>query len=283
MLADIVSSLIRALSFIALFQAAGVVIFIAIFGRYLDRTWHIVRRVGLLSALAGLMLVAAHYGLEAARMAGDLRGVLDLSLQSMVLHSAMSAGAAFQVFGLALIVTALGRSGRNEPLGLAGAASSLVGFLFVGHTATDADRSWLAGLLMLHLTAVAFWFGGLWPLFVVARREAAGVAASIVDMFSRIATWWVPVILLAGAAMTLSLVDSWSVFAHPYGLILLIKVIAFAVLMLLASLNKWRYAPALAVPRMAIAFQRSVAAEYFLICAVLAATAIMTTFFSPEA
>lgn len=53
-------------------------------------------------------------------------------------------------------------------------------------------------------------------------------------------------------------------------------------LILLASPNKWRYAPALAMPRMASAFQRAVAAEYLQICAVLVATAIMTTFFSPE-
>ena len=283
MLADIVSSLVRALSFIALFQAAGVAIFLAIFGRRLERTREIVRRVGLFSALAGLLLVAAHYGLQAARMAGDLRGVFDVSLQSMVLHSSMSVGAAFRLFGLVLIAAALGRSGRNEALGLAGTASALVGFLFVGHTATAANRSWLAGLLTLHLAAVAFWFGALVPLMVVARREDVSVATSIVDLFSRIASWWVPVILLAGAFMTVLLVDSWSAFGRPYGLILLVKVVAFAVLMLLASLNKWRYATVLAVPRMASAFQRSVAAEYLLICAVLAATAIMTTFFSPEA
>ena len=283
MLADAVSSLVRALSFIALFQAAGIVIFVAVFGRRLEHSREPIRRVGLISALAGLILVAAHYGLEAARMAGELQGVFDSSLQSMVLQSPMSIGAAFRVIGLALIAAALGRSGRNEALGLAGATSTVVGFLFVGHTASHADRTWLAGLLSLHLVAVAFWFGALVPLFVVSRREDAGVATRVVDLFSRIASWWVPIILLAGAFMTLLLVDSWSAFARPYGLILLFKVLAFAVLMLLASLNKWRYAPALAVPRMAIAFQRSVTAEYFLICAVLAATAIMTTFFSPEA
>lgn len=283
MLADVVSSLVRALSFIALFQAAGIVIFVAIFGRRLDHSREPIRRVGLISALVGLALVAAHYGLEAARMAGDLRGMFDLSLQSMVLHSPMSVGAAFRFIGLVLIVAALGRSGRNQALGLAGVGSTLVGFLFVGHTASHADRTWLAGLLTLHLAAVAFWFGALVPLFVVSRREDAGVATLIVDLFSRIATWWVPVILLAGAFMTLLLVDSWSAFARPYGLILLVKVIAFAALMLLASLNKWRYAPALAVPRMASAFKRAVAAEYLLICAVMAATAIMTSFFSPEA
>jgi putative copper export protein len=53
--------------------------------------------------------------------------------------------------------------------------------------------------------------------------------------------------------------------------------------MLLAALNKWRYGPALAGDdRARAAFQRTVAVEYVLICAVLMATAIMTTLFSPE-
>ena len=282
MLVDIASSLVRALSFVALFQAAGIVIFVAILGSRLERSREAVRRVGVISALAGFALVLVHYGLEAARMAGELRGAFDATLQGMVLHSPMSAGVAFRLAGLAVVAAAFRRNRRHEALGLAGVASTLVGFLFVGHTATDADRAWLAGLLTLHLAAVAFWFGALVPLLLVSRLEHADVATVIVERFSRIASWWVPIVLLAGALMTVLLVDRWSVFARPYGLILLTKVVAFAALMVLASLNKWRYAPALATPRMASAFQRAVAAEYFLICGVLATTAVMTAFFSPE-
>jgi len=50
----------------------------------------------------------------------------------------------------------------------------------------------------------------------------------------------------------------------------------------LAALNRWRYGATLATVRAATSFRRIVAAEYVLICAVLSATAIMTTFFSPE-
>jgi putative copper export protein len=117
----------------------------------------------------------------------------------------------------------------------------------------------------------------------VSRIESAAVAAAVVDRFSRIAIWWVPAILLAGAGMTLVLVDRWSVFGEAYGQLLLVKIVAFAALMALAGLNKWRYGPAMATtPRAVMAFQRAVAAEYSLICVVLIATAIMTTFFSPQ-
>jgi putative copper export protein len=56
----------------------------------------------------------------------------------------------------------------------------------------------------------------------------------------------------------------------------------FAVLMGLAALNKWRYGPACAAGE-ARAFRRTVIVEYVLVCLVLAVTATMTTFYSPEA
>ncbi len=284
MLTDVISALVRALSFIALFQAAGIAMFVAIFGRRLELASEAIRRVGFISALAGIVLVSVHYLLEAARMSGALSGVLDLSLQSLVLDSPMSSAWGMRIAGLAIIAVAINRSGRIwTQVGVGGATLALAGFLLVGHTAAHTDRVWLAALLGLHLGIVAFWFGALVPLYVVSRREKTLLAANVVDGFSRIASWWVPGILLAGVLLTTVLVDRWAVFGESYGELLLAKIAAFAVLMGLAALNKWRYAPAIATtPRIAITFQRAIAAEYLLICAVLSATAVMTTFFSPE-
>jgi putative copper export protein len=92
----------------------------------------------------------------------------------------------------------------------------------------------------------------------------------------------VPVILLAGVGLTVLLVPDWAVFRQPYGQLLLAKVALFAVLMALATLNKWTFGPACASGRTR-AFKQAVAVEYVLICAVLAITAILTTFYSPEA
>jgi putative copper export protein len=104
----------------------------------------------------------------------------------------------------------------------------------------------------------------------------------LIDTFSRVAAWVVPVILLAGVGLTVLLVPDWAVFKQPYGQLLLAKVALFAVLMALATLNKWTFGPACARGRTR-AFKQAVAVEYVLICAVLAITAMMTTFYSPEA
>jgi copper resistance protein D len=228
--------------------------------------------------------VSAQYWLEAARMAGELSGAFDASLQRLVFDSPVSAAWMLRAVGLALIASSV----RNESklaavLGIVGAIASIQAFSLVGHTASDEEHAWLSALLGIHLGVVAFWFGALLPLHIVSRTESAAVAADIVDDFSRLALWLVPAIFVAGVLMTAILVDRWSVFAQSYGVLLLTKVAGFALLMGLAALNKWRYGPALATtPCAAVAFRRSVAVEYGLICTVLAATAIMTTFFSPE-
>jgi putative copper export protein len=286
MITDLVSVLVRALSFIALFQAAGIVMFLAIFSRDLEAARQPIRRLGRAAAISGIVLVTGHFSLEAARMAGALSGVFDASLQLLVLDSPMAVAAALRIAGLVAIWTALRRAGSIDgigmQLGLGGTIMIIAGFLFVGHTAIHPDRIWLAALLGLHLGAVAFWFGALLPLLMISRHERGTRATQIAERFSRIASWWVPGILAAGVVLTLLLIDRWTVFRESYGQLLLAKLAAFLVLMVFAALNKWRYAPFIAKPAVAVAFQRSIKAECVLICAVLTVTAVMTTFFSPE-
>jgi putative copper export protein len=117
---------------------------------------------------------------------------------------------------------------------------------------------------------------------LAARREKPAVAAHLIDTFSRKAAWLVPIILLAGAGLAALLIPDMSTFRRPYGQLLLVKLTLFALLLALASANKWRFGPACARGDTR-GFERTVVVEYLLICAVLAVTATMTTFYSPEA
>jgi putative copper resistance protein D len=281
---DVLSALVRGASFVAMFQAAGVAIFVALFRRHLPTASLLVRRIGFASAGIGIVLVSIHYGLEAARMSGELAGAFDSSLQRLVLHSAASVAWILRIVGLAMIAASVRSEDKVATIfGLIGAMAIIRGFLQVGHTASDADHGWLSVLLSVHLAVVAFWFGGLLPLYIAAQKEGASVASELVAEFSHIALWMVPLVFIAGVLMMLGLIDRWSVFGDGYGLLVLAKIVGFAVLMWLAALNKWRYGPLLATsPSAGIAFRRTVAVEYVLICVVLLATAFMTTFFSPE-
>jgi copper resistance protein D len=281
--ADIVSVIVRALSFVGVFQAAGVAMFIALFGREVGALADALRRIGIASAWIALLLVLLHYALDAARMGGEMASALDPSLQSIVLHSSASVATGLRVLGLILL--AGGLKVRRNRLALAGAALVFLGFTAVGHTTMHADRALLAALLLLHLIIVAFWFGALVPLYLVTSRESPGTAARVVARFSSVAVWLVPILFVAGLLLAIALLPNLAALATPYGRLLIVKLAGFSVLMAFAALNKWRLGPALARGdgRTTRVFQRSVTAEYVLIVAILSVTATLTTFYSPDA
>jgi putative copper resistance protein D len=282
---DALSVVLRALSFVLLFQAAGVAIFAALFGGRLERSRTAVRRLGQVAALAGVVLVAGHYALEPARMAGEMSGMWDPALQGMMWHSPSRAALICRVAGLLLIAVGLqGGSGRWTIVAVGGAILATGAFTLTGHTSVNTHRGALATLLILHLLVVAFWFGALWPLYVASLRETPARASDIIERFTAVATWLVPVILVAGIIMAVLLLPNLSSLSQTYGELLIAKVVGFALLMGLATVNKWRLGPALAQGTVQSGqwFRRSVAAEYVLIVAVLTITAVMTSFFSPE-
>jgi len=283
---DIVSVILRALSFVLLFQAAGVAIFVAIFGRRLASSRVSIRRLGQATAIAALVPVTAHYALEAARMAGEMSGMWDPTLQGMAWNSPARSALICRLLGLLLIAAGLqGESSRWAFVAVGGAVLATGAFTLTGHTSVNVHRATLAALLMLHVLVVAFWFGALWPLCVASLRETPARAADIIERFTAAATWLVPVVLSVGIVMAVLLLPNLRALSEPYGELLIAKVAGFAVLMGLAAANKWWLGPALVhgSVQSGLRFRRSVAAEYVLIATVLAITAVMTSFFSPEA
>ena len=281
---DTVSVILRSASFIALFQAAGMVLFIAMFGRRLEASLPALRRITTLTAIAAAAFLIGQYALEAARMADDMAGIADPSLQMLAMHSASSAVLVLRLLGLSVIVGALGRGDLGMTVSVIGAAGVIASFLLIGHTAAHPFRWALASLLLLHLLIVAFWLGALPPLYLATRRESALIAAKVTDSFSRVAAWAVPGIFAVGLLMGLVLVRHLAEFRLAYGISLLSKAGGFALLMGLAALNKWRLGPAIASgnPESLRAFRSSLIVEYLLIGTVLSITAAMTTLFSPE-
>ena len=219
-------------------------------------------------------------------MAGEMSGMWNPALQGMAWNSPARAALICRLLGLLLIAVGLRGAGvRWTILAVGGAVLATGAFTLTGHTSVNPHRAALAALLMLHLLVVAFWFGALWPLHVASLRETPARASDIIERFTAVATWLVPVVFLAGIVMAVLLLPNLQALSEPYGELLIAKVVGFAVLMGLAAANKWRLGPALVhgPAQSGRWFRRSVAAEYVLIAAVLTITAVMTSFFSPEA
>lgn len=282
--ADFVAIALRALSFVAVLQAAGVPLFLWLYGDELPRARRPIESLALWSAVVGLALTLAQQLAAPARLTGTLDSIFDPSLQALVLASDAGAATAVRVLGLAMI--ALGIASKTR----AGQAAAVIGgtliaasFALMGHTADDDQRWLLAPLLIVHLIVVAFWFGALGPFALAANLEPTPTNAVVVERFSTLAAWLVPVIFAAGLAMSLALLPNLASLLAPYGLLLSAKAAGFAALMGLATLNKWRFGPMIRAGHQPalFAFRRSVLTEWLVIAAVLITTAVMTGAFAP--
>lgn len=284
--ADLLSVALRGLSFLAVTQAAGNALFLLRFGRQAVVAREGIRRHAQRWIGAGLLLLPAHYLMEAGRMAGRLAGVLDPGLQGFLFESPAPRVAAMRMAGLLLLATALRSPHRRVLSSLAtwtGVAVLAVSFALAGHTSVSSQRWLLAPLLVLHLIIVCYWFGALQPLVAVVHRESPATAASVVRGFSHTATWVVPALMLSGLAIATSLLPGVDALASAYGAGLLAKTGVFGALMLLASLNKWRFGPALehGDSSARIRFIRCVQVEWLLLAGVLLGTAALTMLSSP--
>lgn len=282
---DVVAVAVRALAFIAALQAAGAPLFLWLFGSDLSRAGPSVAALARRSAWFALLATAASQAMVPAQLVGNLRGVFDAPLQLALLASDVGTANAIRLLGLAMIVYGSLKSTRDRAaIALIGATLAVASFAFMGHTATDDGRWYLAALLIVHLSIVAFWFGSLLPLDIVGRHESVQTNGAVVERFSVTAVWLVPFIFVAGFAMSLALLPSFSALWTPYGTLLLAKIAGFAVLMGFASVNKWRFGPALAAGDTGAlrGLRLSIRTEWTLIAGILAVTATMTALFSPD-
>lgn len=275
---------LRALSFVAALQAAGAGVFQCLFGAELRRAARPVETWAARSAVVALVTVTLYQLAEPAGLTGTLGGVLDGSLQLALLASDVGTATSIRIFGLLLIAASTLRATRfSSSLGLIGAVLTVVSFGFTGHTSAHDDRWFLAPLLMVHLLIVVFWFGALWPFVLAIRHETLPITAQLIERFSTLAFYLVPLIFAAGLLIAFVLLPDLHALRTRYGQLLLIKAAAFALLMGLAAANKWRFGPGVAAGNGEAlnAFRRSVLTEWCLVASVVATTAFMTGLFSP--
>ncbi len=276
---------LRAITFVALFQAAGGAIVLAAYDRDLAReSADRVRTLTRVAALIALCAAVLHYVLTPARMAGDFGSTFDPALESLLLRSSSGGAHIVRVVGLAVLLLALDRASRlNTWAALGGAALALLSFALMGHTTIHAQRWALAPLLLVHVVVGAYWLGALAALYVEVRDRGVN-AAAFVARFSAHASTLVPAIFVAGAIISVLFIRSFAELATPYGAMIAGKAVAFAALMILAARNKWRFGPRLNAGDAAAAasLKRAIAVEWLLIVGVLIATAAMTSLYAPE-
>lgn len=276
---------VRALAFVALFQALGGVLFLLLFREFVPRTADTLRRLTIGCALSGVVLLGAHQGVTAARMAGDWAGLKDAYLQRLAWSDTDGLSHLVAMSGLLLLACSLARQ-SSPRLAWAGPGVALVvgAFVLTGHTSVHSWRALLAPLLAAHVLLGAFWFGALAPLVLACRQEPHAQIVALLQRFSALAVRGVPGIAVAGVLIALMLTGgNVSVLQRPYGQLLLVKAAAFAILMLLAVWNRWQLTLRIAAGETTAltVLARSILLELLILVTVLTVTAALTTLYSP--
>ncbi|MFO6463435.1 CopD family protein [uncultured Jannaschia sp.] len=277
----VASALLKAAGYAAALLAMGGVLFAVAFDDRAEAdVLRLARRLAVGAALLGLAVLAARFGLRAARISGmGWDGATDPTMLGFVWQSPLGTAAAWRGLGEAAILAVL-LPGIGRFAAIGGAVAVAYSYTQVGHTL--AEPRWiLAVLLTLHLLAAAFWIGALAPLHRAARTSdgapllhafgvAAGVAVALLAMAGTVLAW-----LLVGSLEGL--------FGTAYGWGLLAKVAVVCALLGLAALNKWQLVPALRedTPGAAATLRRSIAVEGATVALILVLTAAITTATTP--
>jgi copper resistance protein D len=205
---------------------------------------------GLTSVLLLTMSLSAE-GLGEAVMSGALRDVLNLTQFGRVSQIG---------FVLAIVLAACLAFDRRMParwLAL-GAALGLIGSIaWTGHAGSTAGELGNLHLAadVLHLVAAAAWIGGLVPLALLLKAGRryhllawAAFELDVVERFSLLGIVSVATLIVSGLINAWILVGSFGgLFATVYGWILMLKLIVFAIMAVLATVNRFRLTPQLAL------------------------------------
>jgi copper resistance protein D len=247
------------------------------------------RRQWRVAAWLGIALVLLQWPLQAAFLGGGaVAGAFDPFLLGLVFDSPQGSRILLAVLGLLLLQAGLLERGRGATIGpalaLLGAVLVLLAFVQVGHT-REAPRVLLAGLLLLHLGAIAFWLAALAPLHALATGSGdARAAAQVLVRFGRMAAGVVALLVLAGGVLAAWLLGGLQpLLTTPYGQVLLLKLALVSLLLGFAAGNKWRLVPSFerGDPSAPARLRWSIRIEIVLVVGVLLLTALLTSVSPP--
>ena len=276
----------KAITYAATLGASGAVFFqkacgALIAGAAAARIRRLVLCLALLSVFGGGAQILA----SAASMGGDAAGMLDGSLVGMVWQAGAGRAYAIRALGL-LTATLAARSQRTLWLACLGAGAAATSFAWTGH-ARALDPPMLPILLLsMHLLSVAFWFGALAPLSMIARDGDLPRIAAAAARFGKAAVFVVSALVAAGAALLWMLLGGSAALGNSgYGHWVILKLALVICVLCLAAINKLRLTPRLlAGDRGALAGLRgTLRFELLLGGLILAVTAAFTTVTGPPA
>ena len=260
--------------YLGLITAAGTVMATLMFR--LERT----RGLTAIFAVLGLFATILGFSLRGANLTGDLSGMTDPMMLSLLWTTPVGTVLALRIVGLNLLLVGLFLGRIGEWVSVLGGIIALFSFTQIGHI-SGSETALMDIALILHLLAVALWIGVLTPLYRLASSSITyASAANIGHRFGVVASVSVPVLIVVGGYMGYQLVGSFTALVETgYGQALIIKILLVGGLLALAAVNKLRFIPALRLgdPVAASHLSKSIYVEWLVILAILGVSAVLTT------
>jgi copper resistance protein D len=275
---DALAAVARCLLYAGTLSSAGVVFADATLRRAaVDQVFlrRIVRNgalVTIVSAIAGAFLLILRLG-----------GQFDEATLAAVFATSAGAALCLQLAGAGLLLASDFEDDSQRVMRIGTAALLLTSFAFGGHAAVAGPAPSIVAFV--HVGVASWWVGSLWLLHRACSSTGTDGTRALVARFSTIATIMIGALVIAGLILIGVLVD----FAAlpeilPYVQILAIKLCVVAVVLGAAAYNRLRLTPRLLAGESAAvrALQRMIRAELGLVGAILAVTAVLTTYTSPH-
>ena len=282
---------VKAMTYASTFAASGGVLFLAMFRRQLaereaGKTQQFVARM----ALAGLTLSVLRIAVMNGMLTDELAGMLDMTMTRTVLQSSEGPATALRIASLVVITAAcrmrLGGVVLMVALCAAGVASA--SFALVGHAGEAATERGLGGLpqalLSLHLLAIAFWLGALWPLHRLTHGSDMARITAVMERFGVMALGVVGLLVAVGTMLLWLLLGTPSeLWTTTYGQLFVVKLSWVAAILALAAVNKFWLASQLGSEghTAAARLRHSIRAEMLMAGLILVATSGLTSIVGP--
>lgn len=244
-MADLLNIILRFALYVDLLLLFG----LALFGLYSFNALLRFRPLLRGMAVTGALLSVAGLVLMTRAMSGETQlAALWPHLQMMLLETDVGLAWALRMTALAIVVI----RPSLWPASLAGAIA-LASLAWSGHGAMDEGwlRFWHFLSDILHLLAAGAWLGALLALVLMASGRIGDtrlrLLADAVKRFEWVGALIVLTVSVTGVMNYLFIVGPRldAVLFGTYGLLLAIKVLAFAVMLVLAALNRFHLGPSL--------------------------------------
>lgn len=289
----VVATIIKAITYGATLTSAGGVIFCVFFRNQISQNEvNDIRRFILIAAWSAVLVSILRIFVTNIILSGEMSGVFDLSLTRMVLESSEGVATGLRLVSLVAIIS-LSRNRNFDKYqgallfaGIVAAAS----FSLVGHAGEVPMKYGFGlipqGLLLLHLIAVAFWVGALWPLRMLTESDDILRVAQIMHSFGQIAALFVSLLIVVGILLIWILLGKLELlWTSAYGQLMLIKLTSVSLLLAMAAINKLLITPKLLstnnISEMGI-LRRSINSEIAIVSLILFITACFTTLVGPS-